>query len=104
MPDPLEPGEVESFCEASPDWRLRDGELVAHFEMTSFPVAIRLVDETATAAEEADHHPDIDIRWRTVTFRLSTHSSGGITELDVALAQRISALAALLHEGEPSAG
>jgi len=42
-------------------------------------------------AESQDHHPDIDIRWRTLTFRCATHSKGGITDLDVALAAAISA-------------
>lgn len=46
----------------------------------------------AIAAEEMDHHPDMDIRWRTVTFVLSTHSAGTITDLDYQLAQRIDAL------------
>jgi 4a-hydroxytetrahydrobiopterin dehydratase len=55
---------------------------------------IRLVDAVAAAAEAADHHPDIDIRWRTVTFRLSTHSKGGVTDLDIALASEINRLAA----------
>ncbi|HEV7898148.1 MAG TPA: 4a-hydroxytetrahydrobiopterin dehydratase [Planosporangium sp.] len=55
----------------------------------SFPAAIRLVVEVAEAAEDADHHPDIDIRWRTVTFALSTHSEGGVTAKDTALARRI---------------
>jgi 4a-hydroxytetrahydrobiopterin dehydratase len=40
----------------------------------------------AEAAERADHHPDIDIRWRTLTFRLSTHSEGGLTANDLAMA------------------
>ena len=40
-------------------------------------------------AEEMDHHPDIDIRWRTLTFRCSTHSAGGVTTRDIALANRI---------------
>ena len=44
----------------------------------------------ATIAEERDHHPDIDIRWRNLTFRCSTHSAGGLTELDTALAAAIS--------------
>ena len=43
----------------------------------------------ADAAERADHHPDIDIRWRTVTFRLSTHDAGAVTVLDVSLARAI---------------
>jgi 4a-hydroxytetrahydrobiopterin dehydratase len=59
----------------------------------SFLAGIRLVDAVAQAAEEADHHPDIDIRWRTVTFRLSTHSAGGVTAKDIDLARQINALA-----------
>jgi 4a-hydroxytetrahydrobiopterin dehydratase len=62
-------------------------------EAPSFPAAIRLVVEVAEAAEDANHHPDIDIRWRRVTFTLSTHSAGGVTDLDVALARRIDELA-----------
>jgi len=59
----------------------------------SFLDGIRLVDAVALAAEEADHHPDIDIRWRTVTFRLATHSAGGVTGKDLALARRIDEIA-----------
>ena len=58
----------------------------------TFLDGIRLVAEVAHLAEQADHHPDIDIRWRTVTFRLSTHSAGGVTEKDIALARQINAL------------
>ena len=58
-------------------------------ELPSFPVAITVVDRVAEAAEEADHHPDIDIRWRTLTFTLATHSAGGVTAKDTALAARI---------------
>jgi 4a-hydroxytetrahydrobiopterin dehydratase len=63
-------------------------------EMPSFPDAVALVVAVARAAEEADHHPDIDIRWRTVTFRLSTHSEGGVTNKDVDLATAIDRLTA----------
>ncbi|WP_432835161.1 4a-hydroxytetrahydrobiopterin dehydratase [Dactylosporangium sp. CA-092794] len=58
----------------------------------SFLDGIRLVAEVAHVAEQADHHPDIDIRWRTVTFRLSTHSAGGVTKKDLALARQINSL------------
>jgi 4a-hydroxytetrahydrobiopterin dehydratase len=62
-------------------------------EARDFPAAISVVDEVALAAEEMNHHPDIDIRWRTLHFTLSTHSAGGVTELDVALARRIDTIA-----------
>ena len=75
-------------------WRREGDALVASYTLASFPLGIELVDLVATSAEAAGHHPDIDIRWRTVTFRLSTHDAGGITEKDVNLARRIEAHAA----------
>ena len=72
----------------------RDGdELRIEVEAPSFLDGIGLGDAVARVAEEMNHHPDIDIRWRTVTFVLSTHSEGGITELDSGLAARILELA-----------
>jgi 4a-hydroxytetrahydrobiopterin dehydratase len=62
-------------------------------------VAISVVDAVAIAAEAADHHPDIDIRWRNLTFRLSTHDAGGrVTARDIALAHQIDAIIAA-HQG-----
>ena len=58
-------------------------------ELPSFPAAITVVDRVAEVAEELDHHPDIDIRWRTVTFACATHSAGGVTDKDFGLAARI---------------
>jgi 4a-hydroxytetrahydrobiopterin dehydratase len=54
-----------------------------------FLTGIRIVEDVAQVAETMNHHPDIDIRWRTVTFRLSTHSEGGVTDKDVELARSI---------------
>ena len=51
-----------------------------------FAGALAFVNAVGALAEAADHHPDIDIRWDTVTLRLSTHSAGGLTEKDLALA------------------
>jgi 4a-hydroxytetrahydrobiopterin dehydratase len=61
-------------------------------ELPSFPAAIAAVDQVAVVAEELDHHPDIDIRWRTVTFACATHSAGGVTAKDFDLAGRIDAI------------
>jgi 4a-hydroxytetrahydrobiopterin dehydratase len=72
-----------------PHWR-RDGQTITRaVEAPSFLDGIDLVGVVARQAEAADHHPDIDVRWRTVTFTLSTHSEGGITEKDFALAGEI---------------
>ena len=74
-----------------PAWN-REGEVIrATFEAPEFLAGIRLVGEVAALAETMDHHPDIDIRWRRVTFALSTHSAGGLTQLDVELAHQIDA-------------
>ena len=85
--------EDEADRRLSPGWT-RSGSVIAReVELASFPQAIEVVDRVAELAEAADHHPDIDIRWRTVTFRLATHSAGGVTEKDLALARRIDELA-----------
>ncbi len=75
-----------------PGWR-HDAErdvLTKTYEFTDFADAMIFVNEVAQLAEERDHHPDIDIRWNTVTLVLSTHSAGGLTAKDFELASRIS--------------
>ncbi|GLZ41197.1 4a-hydroxytetrahydrobiopterin dehydratase [Actinokineospora sp. NBRC 105648] len=72
-----------------PDWNLDEGALVRTVELADFPQAIQVVNRVAEIAENDNHHPDIDIRWRTLTLRCSTHSAGGITALDVSLAREI---------------
>jgi 4a-hydroxytetrahydrobiopterin dehydratase len=79
-----------------PAWTRAGDEISASYSAPDFPTAIRLVDEVALEAQEMDHHPDIDIRWRTVKFVLSTHSEGGLTQLDLELAHRIAQAAARL--------
>jgi len=75
-------------------WGEQENALVREFELPSFPAAIEFVDRLAELAESENHHPDIDIRYRKVTVRWTTHSEGGITEKDRELAERTSALAA----------
>jgi 4a-hydroxytetrahydrobiopterin dehydratase len=57
--------------------------------LPTFLDAIAVVDQVAAEAEAADHHPDIDIRWRNLTFTCATHTAGGVTSLDLVLAKRI---------------
>jgi 4a-hydroxytetrahydrobiopterin dehydratase len=76
----------------APAWDLVGGQLVKAVECPSFPAALDFVVAVGALAEAADHHPDIDIRWRTVRLMLVTHDAGGITELDFALARAIDAL------------
>ena len=73
-------------------WSREGDEIVRAVKAPSFMDGIELVRRVAAAAEEADHHPDIDIRWRTVTFRLSTHSEGGLTKKDLGMAATIDGL------------
>ena len=75
-------------------WGEQEDALVREFELPSFPAAIAFVDRLAELAEGENHHPDIDIRYRKVTVRWTTHSEGGITERDRAMAERTTALAA----------
>ena len=75
-------------------WERVDNALRRSVKFPGFLDGIEAVRRIADAAEAADHHPDIDIRWRTVTFELSTHSEGGITQKDLALAREIDAIVA----------
>ena len=67
-------------------WERADGALRRSIKFPAFLDGIDAVRRVAEHAEAEDHHPDIDIRWRTVTFALVTHSEGGITDKDVAMA------------------
>lgn len=73
-------------------WSYDGKELVRLFVLPSFLEAIRFVDRLALLAEEADHHPDIDIRYDSVKLSLMTHSAKGITDKDFALAAAINTL------------
>ncbi|HET8528222.1 MAG TPA: 4a-hydroxytetrahydrobiopterin dehydratase [Gaiellaceae bacterium] len=67
-------------------WPEVDGALERTFELPSFAAAIELVNRLAELAERENHHPDISISYRTVTVRWTTHSAGGVTDRDRALA------------------
>ena len=85
----MDDAQVTRALTSVPHWRRADQAITRAVEAPSFLEGVDLVGVVARLAEAADHHPDIDIRWRTVTFTLSTHSEGGITEKDFALAQEI---------------
>ncbi|RDI52988.1 4a-hydroxytetrahydrobiopterin dehydratase [Nocardia mexicana] len=85
--------EIATALGELPDWTRTGNSIARTIEAPSFLAGIELVRRVAGAAEAANHHPDIDIRWRRVTFTLSTHSEGGLTRLDAALAQEIDRLA-----------
>jgi 4a-hydroxytetrahydrobiopterin dehydratase len=88
MMGPLEHDDVQRFLASHPGWSVEAGMLVRTFEAKAFLEGVDFVTKVAKAAEAADHHPDIDIRWRKVTLRFVTHDAGNrITALDVRLAQ-----------------
>ncbi|MEU8926764.1 4a-hydroxytetrahydrobiopterin dehydratase [Kitasatospora sp. NPDC048545] len=85
----LSEDEITAALAALPHWT-REGDSIARSaDAPDFPAGIRVVAAVAEQAEALDHHPDIDIRWRTLRFVLSTHSAGGLTGLDFTLAARI---------------
>jgi len=90
----LDDEEIRRQVEDLPGWYALRGALHADVAAPTFADAAALVAEVARIAEELDHHPDVDLRWTRVRFELSTHSEGGVTQLDVELAHRISAEAA----------
>lgn len=72
-------------------WELRDGRIRKQYQFRTFLRAVAFVNSVAYLAESAGHHPDITINYNRVTLRLITHSEGGLTELDFALAREIDA-------------
>ena len=70
-------------------WEREGDEIVRTFECATFADAIAFVVRIGFFAERADHHPDVDIRWRKVRAALTTHDAGGLTDLDVELARQI---------------
>jgi 4a-hydroxytetrahydrobiopterin dehydratase len=90
VPEPkLSDDEVRDGLAGLPGWAREGDEIVKVYELASFTDAIDFVGRIAELAEAANHHPDLDIRYRKVRVALSTHDSGGLTALDLALAGRI---------------
>ncbi len=85
--------EIRARLADLPGWAPGDGEVRKRFELADFATAVAFVVRVGFEAEAADHHPDLDIRYRRVTVTLSTHSEGGVTEKDLALAAAIERLA-----------
>jgi 4a-hydroxytetrahydrobiopterin dehydratase len=89
MPELLKPEAVQTLLLEIPQWKL-EGDLISRsVQFPTFLEAVDAVNKIAREAEEMDHHPDIDIRWRTVRLALSTHSAGGLTTQDFRLAKKL---------------
>jgi 4a-hydroxytetrahydrobiopterin dehydratase len=92
MPAPLSPRDIEARLQIVPDWAHKDSSIVRTFTLGNFVEAVEFVNQITELAEDAGHHPDVDIRWNKVTLRLSTHSKGGLTKADFDLAAQIDGL------------
>jgi 4a-hydroxytetrahydrobiopterin dehydratase len=90
----LTEAEIERALAATPEWSEVSGEIQRTFEFANFREAMRFVNAIAEAAEAAQHHPDIMIRYNRVTLSVSTHDAGGITSKDFELARQADAAAA----------
>lgn len=84
--------QVQAELDALPDWRLVDGQIMKTVTRADFADALRYVNAVGYLAERANHHPDIAISWNKVTLTLVSHSAGGLTNNDFALARQLDAL------------
>jgi 4a-hydroxytetrahydrobiopterin dehydratase len=83
-----------------PGWRYEGGALRRTYKTDGWPTTLMLVNAVGFYAEAADHHPDLEVHWGSVSVALSTHSAGGITPKDVALAKQVEQVA-LWQAGPP---
>ena len=95
----LSPDEIaDALRGLHPGWSGTTEKLSRSIEFADFTTAVEFINRLAPQAEELDHHPDLALRWRWVDIELSTHSAGGVTELDVQLARAVDEVAALLPQ------
>ncbi|WP_375478832.1 4a-hydroxytetrahydrobiopterin dehydratase [uncultured Jatrophihabitans sp.] len=91
-----QPAIDERLAARHPGWAGSPAKLTRAIEFADFPTAVEFVNRLAPRCEELDHHPDLGLRWRWVDVELSTHSAGGVTELDLTLAEIVDEVAATL--------
>src|ERR1700733_5156037 len=88
----LTPEQVATELAATPGWQVSDGQLTRTVTRKDFRDALLFVNAVGFLAERANHHPDVLIAWNAVTLNLITHSAGGLTGNDFALAREINGL------------
>jgi 4a-hydroxytetrahydrobiopterin dehydratase len=81
--------EINKALAELPGWTRAGNTIQRAYEFPDFARAMAFVNKVATAAEAANHHPDIDIRYNKVTMALTSHDSGGVTNRDVKMAKKI---------------
>jgi 4a-hydroxytetrahydrobiopterin dehydratase len=89
MANALNAAEIEEVLKTHPAWKLQGGKLVREWAFKDFVEAMKFVNRVAGVAEDAGHHPDIDIRYNQVLLGLVSHDAGGITKRDIAMASTI---------------
>src|SRR5262245_39110449 len=92
MADLLNNQDIKEWLKKLPEWDLEKKHIERTFEFDDFTLAMDFVNSVAEIAEEEDHHPNIDIRYNKVRIELSTHSEGGLTDMDFELAEKIDTL------------
>ncbi len=93
MAELIKADDLKNRLKKVPEWELEKKHIERTFEFDDFTEAVDFVTAVAEVAEDEEHHPDIDIRYNKVRLILSTHSKGGLTDLDFSLAERIDTLA-----------
>jgi 4a-hydroxytetrahydrobiopterin dehydratase len=88
----LNSAQITSALAKIPNWKKKAAVISRVFQFKDFPAAVKFVDAVAQLAEQAWHHPDIDIRWNKVTLTLTTHDAGGLTQKDFDLARQFDQL------------
>ncbi|TAG10788.1 MAG: 4a-hydroxytetrahydrobiopterin dehydratase [Verrucomicrobia bacterium] len=89
MSELLEDNDLKAALKKCPEWDYEKKAITRTIEFEEYMEAIDFVNDLAEIAEEAQHHPDITIKYTKVTVRLTTHDMGGLTDLDIELAQRV---------------
>jgi 4a-hydroxytetrahydrobiopterin dehydratase len=88
----LNTSEIKSALTSVPEWKKKGSIISRTYQFKDFPAAIKFVNIVAKLAEQAWHHPDIDIRWNKVMLALTTHDAGGLTDKDFTLARKFDRL------------
>jgi 4a-hydroxytetrahydrobiopterin dehydratase len=84
--------EIDERLASIEGWERSGDAIVKRFDNGDFKGSVDFVNRLTPEAEEMNHHPDLEISWKTVTVTISTHSEGGLTDNDFELARRIDAL------------
>ncbi|BCS92858.1 putative pterin-4-alpha-carbinolamine dehydratase [Metallosphaera sp. J1] len=89
--------EIEKALSTLHNWKYENGELVKEFKFKDFASSIRFLTMVQPVADSLDHHPDLCVYYNRVVIHLTTHDEGGVTDLDLKLAQKLDELEKLMH-------